>query len=145
MVDLEKIDQVIIDTMKTNITEIKTVDTYDGSFDEKSLDSMLVTTPFILGRFLKLGTLEDQKINTGQSTVKGLRYGFVIGAKSLQSRSAQKKGCYKIWKEIDDLIDGKRLTVDSVVLPAFEFESLEFGFNYKGLTVYFSTYTMSLI
>jgi phage gp37-like protein len=145
IVDLDQIDEGVIDTIKANVSDLKTVDAYEGSFDEQTLDKMLLLSPFALVRFIELGSLTDQRENSGKAIVKGLRMLIVVGARSLSSKRAGQKGNYKISAEIDALLDGKRLTIDGNIIPAFEFESYKFAFSYKGTSVYFLTYTMAII
>lgn len=143
MIEVDKIEDAIINLIKSNIGKLKTVDTYEADYDQREVAQLLLLTDYILVHYSGGSAVEGERFHSGESTVREQGFHFYIGSKSLRQRRDSQLGCYSILNQLEKLFDGK--TVDVISESGEESFRLqwvneEFVTSIGGLIVYRTFY-----
>ena len=140
MIDVDVIEDALIADIKANISGLKTVETHETDFDNKTAQQLILLNPFILIKYGGLVPVEGERLANQGSGMKLPRFVFSIGAQSLRTRKDAQRGCYSILKELGARYDGGTLvTAQGDVDLALTRE--QFLFSDGGLVVYGAEYS----
>jgi phage gp37-like protein len=117
MVDFEKTEDALIADMKANGPGLRTIDTFETTYSEKTLKELMPLAPFVLIQWGGLIPEESERGATGGSTTKHQDFHCIVGAQSVRSMKERQRGCYPIIKWIINQYDGKSVIVDGEAVP----------------------------
>ena len=139
MIHIEKTEDAIIERIRNNIPDVRTVETFEGEFDEAQVSQLLVLTPFVLVHYGGAIADEVQRLENFASGVVNEEFDFTVGTKSLRSRREGQVGAYEIMEQLQSLFDGVRFDVEESTVT-LGFSRQAFLFSAGGLIVYQATY-----
>lgn len=139
MIDVDKIEDAMIQTIKSSSAVIKTVEPYEANFDSAQVSQLLLLTPFALVHYAGLNPIEEQRLHTFGAGVVEQDFDITIGSKSLRSRREGQLGCYAILAVLRTIFDGVSLVIDGVSL-GIGLLNEAFIYSEGGLIVYRATY-----
>ena len=100
MTDFEQIEDKIIDTLKTNLTYVRTIETYAGQL-EGVIDELLINYPVI---FVMYAGSQYEWVDGQQNFNEVDIFTILLAAKNHRGNKAMRKdqaeGCYKLIKDV---------------------------------------------
>lgn len=143
-VDIDKIEDSWILDINANLKAtlgLKTIATYEADYDTKTLQQMLLLSPFVLVQYFD-GRSDERYADRSTSRLTNVFHVYV-GSQDLRDRRTAQKGCYTILKEFRKRYDGGVITIAtpaaSVVLV---WENERFVMSEGGLIVYQAVYSI---
>ncbi|MEW6060360.1 MAG: phage protein Gp37 [Bacteroidota bacterium] len=139
-VKVDKIEDAWIASINTELKTalgLKTVGTFEGSFDEESLQNSIIRAPYVLVQCVDDFSVEK----SNQRTLKSQQiFSLVVGAESLRNRREQQKGCYTILDALREKYDGMILQISNEEFVELRWQRSVFVLSVPGLLVYQQIY-----
>ncbi len=89
-----------------------TIDSYEGSFDAKTLQQMIALSPFAL---LQCVNNRSKKRTSNKTAEYEQSFNWVVGSQNLLSKKTAKTGVQNILDAMHERYDGFELTIDGKV------------------------------
>lgn len=141
MIETEKIEDVLLNLVKTNIAGLKTVEPYEAKYDETQVSQLLIIAPFVLLHYGGLDVDENQRLQNNGAGIVRQDFEFTVGTKSLRSTREGQVGAYAILRALGAMFDGQPVAVEGKKI-SFGLVSERFVSSQSGLLVYSSSYRM---
>lgn len=145
MIDIDKIEDGWLADINTNLKTalgLKTVATYESEFDLKTLQQMILLTPFALIHYGGLPTPLDRAVN--RQVIKAQEVFLVyLGAQTLRDRKDVQRGCYTMIKAFRNRYDGNSVAISGGGnSPTFGLEFIRPTLSEGGLVVYLMEFSI---
>ena len=142
MISIANTQDALIADVKAKVTGLKTGDVMEGEFSVKTLQELIILTPFVIGSYRMPKPVETERDAAGGSGILEHQFILIVGAATLLRKYKAQRNCLSIIDDIRTLYDGKVLTVDGEPVM-FGLKSIEPIDGGDGLVVYavvFSVY-----
>ncbi|MDP1675658.1 MAG: hypothetical protein Q8L88_02240 [Bacteroidota bacterium] len=141
---IKEIINAQIEEVKSLIPTLKTIAHYEGKFTPEHFERNLTLAPFDLIFFDDDVPRDEQRIDQEFQTLRDMTFVHVVGSRSLLSREESNDDCYTILDQLEEGLEGKRLTANGILLPAFK-QGRRFWVETtkSGLVIYQASYILT--
>lgn len=144
MIDLGKVEDAWIADIEANLKAplgLKTVVTHEPEYDNRTLQSLMPMTPFVLLRSGRFKAIEDQRKADGSSGLNESVFSIVFGATSLRDKKDARHGNYTIMKAFKERYDGGKITITGEGQINLRFVDQNFLDSEGGVIAYIQLYS----